>query len=152
MLLPDAHRLAVTLMKQHKLDAWSFRFNRRKRSVGLCQYTSRTIELSAGYVALNGEAEVSETILHEIAHALVGPEHGHGAAWKARAVALGARPARCAGPEVATPAGRWRAACPACARQFHRHRRPRGGATYWCAACGRERGVLKYCERYAIQT
>ena len=35
---------------------------------------------------------VTEVILHEIAHALAGPEAGHGPEWKAIAIRLGARP------------------------------------------------------------
>ena len=40
--------------------------------------------------------QVTDTILHEIAHALAGPGAGHGPAWKATASRLGATPKSCA--------------------------------------------------------
>ena len=38
------------------------------------------------------EAEIRDTILHEIAHALAGPEARHGARWKAIARRIDATP------------------------------------------------------------
>jgi hypothetical protein len=43
----------------------------------------------------NGAEEIVDTILHEIAHALVGPRHGHDTVWKAKCTDIGARPERC---------------------------------------------------------
>ena len=40
----------------------------------------------------SGGAEIRDTVLHEIAHALVGPEARHGPEWKAIAKRLGATP------------------------------------------------------------
>ena len=62
--------------------AWSFEFNRRKRSLGLCFHHRKAVELSLHLVEHNGPEEVLDTLLHEIAHALVGPRHGHDAVWK----------------------------------------------------------------------
>jgi hypothetical protein len=42
----EARRLAQELMARHGLDGWSFGFNRRTRSLGLCRYATRTMELS----------------------------------------------------------------------------------------------------------
>jgi predicted SprT family Zn-dependent metalloprotease len=55
---------------------WGFAFNKQRRGMGLCRYATRTIELSIYLVDRNGLEEVRDTILHEIAHALVGPGHG----------------------------------------------------------------------------
>ncbi|MEM9915799.1 MAG: SprT-like domain-containing protein, partial [Planctomycetota bacterium] len=75
MDLPSAGQLALSLMQHHGLaDAgWTFRFNQRKRSLGLCNYTTQRIELSAPFVTRNDEPEVRDVILHEIAHALTPP-------------------------------------------------------------------------------
>ena len=75
MDLPSAGRLAEALLQQHGLAGagWTFRFNQRKRSLGLCNFTHRRIELSAPFVARNPEAEVRDVLLHEIAHALTPP-------------------------------------------------------------------------------
>lgn len=130
-------------MDQHNLQDWSLGFNRRKRSLGVCYYQRRRIELSAHYVLRNLEASVRDTILHEIAHALAGQQAGHGPAWKALCRQLGATPARC-DPTAQMPAGRWQAVCPSCQKQFHRHRRPLHGATYICRRCGPERGRITF--------
>lgn len=141
MLGSDAEKLARELMTQHGVGAWSFGFNRRKRSLGLCYYERKRIELSWPYVMRNDEASVRDTILHEIAHAIAGREAGHGPKWKAICRRIGATPERC-DAEAEMPTGRWRAKCPACGREFHRHRRPMRQAKYACAKCGPARGSI----------
>src|ERR1700722_17840393 len=88
----QVRQLAYDLMAQHGLLAWTFAFNRRKSSLGLCLYELRTIELSVFFVIRNPHEEIVDTILHEIAHALVGPGHGHDAVWKRKCQQIGARP------------------------------------------------------------
>jgi predicted SprT family Zn-dependent metalloprotease len=90
----------------------------------------------------NGPAEIVDTLLHEIAHALVGPGHGHDAVWKAKCVEVGARPQRCGNADM--PPGRWRASCPSCKQVFSRHRRPRRLQGWFCRSCGPERGRLAW--------
>ena len=76
MDLDSAEQIAEHLMTRHGLmgRGWSFAFNRRKRSLGLCHYTARRIELSSHFVEMNDETQVRDTVLHEIAHALAGRE------------------------------------------------------------------------------
>src|SRR5262249_46833618 len=130
------------------LREWSFAFNWRKRSLGVCYYERKRIELSRHYVARNDEASIRDTILHEIAHALAGRKAGHGAAWKAICLAIGATPARC-DATAAMPAGRWRATCPSCRHTYTRHRRPQRQTTYACRKCGRERGRIVFALQFA---
>jgi predicted SprT family Zn-dependent metalloprotease len=134
--------LALELMARHGLSGWSFGFNRRKRTLGLCLYAQQAIELSIYFVDRNSTDEVRDTILHEIAHALVGPGHAHDAVWKAKALEVGARPQRCGAAEM--PEGRWRARCPACGQGFSRHRRPERLGGWFCRPCGPERGKLTW--------
>ena len=70
----------------------------------------------------NGTAEFFGTVLHEIAHALVGPGHGHGPTWKRKCLEVGAAPKRCGQADM--PTGRWTATCSSCGATFDRHRRP----------------------------
>ncbi|MEO0515334.1 MAG: SprT-like domain-containing protein [Planctomycetota bacterium] len=75
MDLPSAGQLAHHLMQTHGLPAagWTFRFNQRKRTLGLCNFTAKRLELSAPFVTRNDEPQVRDVILHEIAHALNPP-------------------------------------------------------------------------------
>jgi predicted SprT family Zn-dependent metalloprotease len=134
----EARTLAGELLTRHGLRDWTFAFNRRKRNLGLCRYHRKTIELSIFFVDRNDWDEIRDTILHEIAHALVGPDHGHDAVWKAKCLEIGARPERCGQADM--PAGRWQARCNGCGQEFSRHRRPRRLKGWFCRACGPERG------------
>ena len=52
-------------------------YDSAKRRAGVCRFATQTLGLSAPLTTLHSEVEVRDTILHEIAHALVGPRHGH---------------------------------------------------------------------------
>lgn len=137
-----AHTLALRLLAEHGLSDWSFRLNRSKRTLGRCVYSRHTIELSVHFVARNNEAEILDTLLHEIAHALVGPGHGHDRVWKSKCLELGAQPRACVAADM--PTGRWRASCGSCGAQFHRHRRPRTLTGWHCRRCGPTSGALTW--------
>jgi len=149
-VLATARELARRLMAAHGLTAWAFAFNTNVRRAGVCRYPAGArpgrIELSRHFVQRNPEAEVRDTILHEIAHALIGPRHGHDAVWKAKCVEIGARPERCFGGAVEMPPGRWRATCPGCRKVYDRHRRPPRPAGWYCKPCGPGRGGLVWCD------
>ena len=138
----EAKRLALELLAKHGLHDWGFGFNRRKRGMGLCRFDDRFIELSIYFVDRNSREEIVDTILHEIAHALVGVGHGHDAVWKAKCVEVGAKPERCG--EADMPVGAWKSTCGVCAKVYSRHRRPKTLTGYHCRACGPDRGKLKW--------
>jgi len=90
--LQEVSEQAQSLMNQYGLHNWSFQFNGAQKQLGSCNYTKRQITLSR-IVAVHKTAEqVTDVILHEIAHALAGWEAGHGPKWKEIASRLGARP------------------------------------------------------------
>lgn len=123
MDLQDAARLARTLMDEHGLRDWAFALDRARVRAGACHFTDRRISLSRHVTLAHDPEQVRETVLHEVAHALVGPRHGHDAVWRARARAIGATGQRCySGAEPAVP-GRWQGRC-AAGHLVHRHRRP----------------------------
>jgi predicted SprT family Zn-dependent metalloprotease len=75
MRLETAETLARKLMAKHKLKGWRFSFDNAVSRCGACWNDTNTITLSRHYVALNDLAEVRDTILHEIAHALAPDEY-----------------------------------------------------------------------------
>lgn len=81
-------RIARTLMRDHLNNSWSFAFNRRKGAAGLCDYDTNTIFISREWAMGATEADIRETMLHEIAHALT-PGHKHDYIWRAKYVSLG---------------------------------------------------------------
>ncbi len=148
MLDQEAEQLANDLMQEHGLLAagWVFAWGHGKRRLGGAEVrrypdgrVTRTIRLSRHLVRLNDDAEVRDTILHEIAHALVGVEHGHDAAWKSMCRRIGARPERTAGGEVRMPAAGYVLVCTCCDQvvgQRYRRIAPARLARAYCRACG----------------
>src|SRR6185295_7927278 len=95
MELELAERMALDLLSTFELSDWTFRFNNSRRMLGICKAGKKQIEMSAAYVFQNEEAHVRDTILHEIAHALVGVEHGHDDVWKEMCRLVGCSPKAC---------------------------------------------------------
>jgi predicted SprT family Zn-dependent metalloprotease len=151
MDLRQAEALAVKLMAQHGLCAdpswdfskrvgwagsnkpWTFKWDNAYRRFGVCNYWNRTIGMSKKLVAINGEAEVTDTILHEIAHALAPRGANHGEEWKAVCRRIGARPVACySSTEVATVMAKFEGRCPTCNKVYTKFRRPDPRRTYSC--------------------
>ncbi len=111
------------LLREHGLDDWTIVADRAKTRAGVCRFTKRQIGLSAPLTTLHSEGEVLDTILHEIAHALVGPQHGHDAVWRAKARAIGCSGERCVSSDSPRVPGDWVGRCPA-GHEKSRHRAP----------------------------
>lgn len=102
MDVEQARLLARRLIDHHGLSDWSFEMDRAKRRFGCCWRKIKLITLSEPLTKLNELAEVQDTILHEIAHALV--PGGHTPAWKRKCREIGAKPFRCySGGEIRLP-------------------------------------------------
>ncbi len=148
MDLLAAEAMARELMEQHGVAAagWRFVWSHGRRQLGSAHVRRlrkgrqiKTIRLSRHLVQLNSEAEVRDTILHEIAHAIAGIEHGHDATWKAVCVRIGATPQRLAGEDVQIVPPRYTIVCRQCERAIaHRYRRvnPRRLQHSYCRQCG----------------
>ena len=86
---------ADQLIAQHKLCDWRFYFDTADGRLGKCSYSNKTISLSEQFCLQASDDEITDTILHEIAHALVGPDHGHDQVWTAKAKEIGCSGERC---------------------------------------------------------
>ncbi|MBP3222396.1 MAG: SprT-like domain-containing protein [Actinomycetaceae bacterium] len=140
MDLQEAEKMALSLMDRYELDSWSFSFDRAKRRYGKTNFTDEIISLSAPLTLLNEKSQVRQTVLHEIAHALVGPGHHHDDVWKAQAMRMGVEPRSCS--EGVSVPGKYIGICPH-GHEIERHRRPKG--KYSCSLCS-----SAYDPQYAI--
>lgn len=145
MDLQKLRLIAAQELIAHDLVGWTFAFGSSKRRLGACKYRTRRIEIAEYYAAHSPDGHVLDTLRHEIAHALAGPKAGHGPAWRAVAVRLGAQPVACdrTGEAVVEP-GDWQSACAGCGRTHHRYRRPPSLAGYRCACAARTPLTYEY--------
>lgn len=128
--------LARTLLAQHKLDAWRFEFDHSTRRAGCCHFRDQRITLAFDLARNGTHTEIRDTLLHEIAHALVGWKHHHDAVWRAKAQELGGSGARCHTQRFSTP--RYHVSCEnSCWHATAERRNPQ----LICRACG---GSLVY--------
>lgn len=79
------------LMNTHGLYDWKYKIDHAQMRAGLCDYMSRTLTFSK-YLFLNMEIsadQIKNIVLHEIAHAIVGPDAGHTEIWRRKAIEIG---------------------------------------------------------------
>jgi hypothetical protein len=126
MDLRTTQNLALSLMAEHGLTNWGFRFDTSRRRFGRCVYGSRQrITLSKHMVLVNDEPAVRNVILHEIAHALLPYEVKHGPEWVAKARSIGCDGIECydgigAAHTVVRPIARVIGTCPNCGKTHRR--------------------------------
>lgn len=122
---------ARRLMRRHGLGAdWKFQFDDATSRAGYCNYSRKRISLAWQYCLNASAAERRDTILHEIAHALVGYSHHHDRVWKAKALEIGCNGKRC--HQVTFTPPRYIAFCPQCKWFSKRNVRQRGRACLKC--------------------
>jgi len=135
---------ARILMEEHGLieKGWSFKIDNAKRRFGCCKHRTKEITIS-GYLLphVENDADVVDTILHEIAHALVGHSHGHNYVWKAKARELGCRPERCGSHKIKDRSKlnekyKWVGECPN-GHTVKRHKLTKKGRNSSCAQCSK---------------
>lgn len=143
MEIAEVLALARSLMAEHGVGDWELALDRARKRAGLTDYARRRISLSRALMGLYDESEVRETVLHEIAHARVGPGHAHDAVWRAEARRLGASGRRLVPPEAPRVAGRWVGTCPA-GHTVTRMRRP--SVPLSCSRCSRRFDVAHLLE------
>ena len=139
--LADVEALARELLARHAAEsgldpAWGFGFDLATSRGGVCRPAHKRIDLSVSYCHRATRAEIADTLLHEIAHAIVGVRHQHDAVWGAKAREIGCTAERC--HDVRHTPARWVGACQ-CGQRWSRQRLSRHlrrGAR--CARCDGE--------------
>jgi hypothetical protein len=151
MMVSDAIRGATELMTVHGLivRGWKLQLDNAVRRGGLCSHRKRVISLSGHFILLNeweGLDGVKNLVLHEIAHALVGPREGHGPVWKAAARGIGCSGERCHAAKM--PERQYVYQCPN-GHLLKRHRRARPGIA--CGRCCKERNGGRYSAEFVVK-
>ena len=100
--LYEIKQYALQQMEKWELigQGWSFVWDTKAvRRYGQCRYRSKEIGITKKLANINTVEETKDVVLHEIAHALTGPGHGHDYVWKRMCRKVGAKPERCYTPE-----------------------------------------------------
>lgn len=138
---------AEALITTHLDASWSFAFDNAKRRAGLCDYTRKRISVSRYLTARYDDDDNHQTLLHEVAHALAGPDAGHGPVWKRIARDLGYVGGTTHQGETAVELAPWVGNCPS-GHVAYRHRRPtRATSCAMCAPRFDERNLFAWTRR-----
>ena len=123
---------AKELINQYCPD-FSLGWMNKKRVLGDCNHGRKLIRLSKFHSQNNDRAVTRNTILHEIAHAIVGPGHGHNNVWKRACLTVGAKPERCA--RVEEVGHTWEMHCKCTVHK--RYRKPKASTVKYgyCVKC-----------------
>ncbi|PPH35137.1 SprT-like domain-containing protein [Rathayibacter rathayi] len=132
--LEDVARWADALIEEHLDPSWSFALDHARTRGGACDWTRRRITVSRHLAARWSDEEVRQTLLHEIAHALAGPDAGHGPQWRRISAQLGYTGTRTHSNPTADELAPWVGSCPG-GHLFYRHRRPTRPLA--CGRCAR---------------
>ena len=134
---------AIELIEEHLPGGdWSFTIDRRsRRTHGWCEHNRRTgggvIGVSAFIIEHASDDEIFDTVTHELAHALCGPDEGHSVHWSLVHKELGGNGERYARAIPGAPKGKYEATCPACDK--------RGIAYRWRIAPTMKRATHNAC-------
>lgn len=128
MTRSEGLKLLRSKMREHGLSGWTAKINTNKRRLGVCKLDQRQIELSVYHVTESPEHKVLNTILHEIAHALVGIRYGkrdrrlyHDEVWRQKAIEIGCDGNRCGDAMNVPPSVV--ATCSTCDYKWYQHRK-----------------------------
>lgn len=139
-----AEQHARAKLDRFDLQNWSFRLDNARQRCGSCDFTRREITVSKHLLTSNDAEEFHATLLHEIAHALAGPGHGHDKHWRSIAHRIGAR-TETTNSTATMPTPRWQLICTSCEQVVaRRHRRMLNLDYTRCRRCGVNAGVLRW--------
>ena len=131
--LVEIENKANELLKKHNLSSWEFAFDLAENRSGCCYYARKLICMSVTYCMKATKAEILNTLLHEIAHALTGPGFGHSRAWRMVAQNIGCTAERCHSVKHTLPKYVGTCLCPK--MRWERHRLTQKARTGHCPRC-----------------
>jgi len=151
MTKQEVKKLASDLMSKHSLLNWRFEFNTRKTALGICKHRFQVIGISSFLLPAMDYDMVKNTLLHEIAHALVGAGHGHDYVWRRKALEIGCSAERTTSinhDHNMVASAKYKAQCPDCGHIHTRHRMPKRLASCNCLGRFDATRTLNYIQQY----
>ena len=152
MKLEKARNIALKLMRQHGVSDYTFKWDRAVRRFGCHDGRMQTISLSRPMTQHeSNENRVTNTILHEIAHALDYKKRGysnHDSQWKRMATSIGCSGERCGSSDSVDKSRimKWIATCPGCETQVYYARQKKRDTA--CSGCCKKHNNNKYTTEY----
>ena len=158
MDIKEVEILALSLIDKHLGDSthtWKFKFSKAKKVFGVCRYSESKnfyqIQLSKPMCLLNDKDAITDTILHEIAHALDVDIRGmsnHDSEWKKIAKSIGCKGERCYDDTIKVAPAKYTADCSTCGTVHKRHRKTNSETS--CGKCCEEYNNGKFSEEYIL--
>jgi predicted SprT family Zn-dependent metalloprotease len=151
MILSEAKELASLYIQQYAPD-YTFRFGKGVYQFGSCNYTKRTISLSSRLTEVNDFNRVEKTIIHEIAHAIVGPGHGHNSTWEKKCLELGGNGRQhWTEQDTVSAQTKYTLTCPKCGGSHGRERNTKRTRTSACSRCCRKYNGGRHSSEYVFK-
>lgn len=87
----DAQLMCDAKLKEYNLyqSGWRTIFSKSEKYIARCWFDKKRIEISSYFLDVRSKQDLEDSIKHEIAHALAGPDEGHGAKWVDQCILLG---------------------------------------------------------------
>lgn len=128
----DALLLGAQLLIDHGLGDWKVGAHNKRRVLADCNNRAKTIRYSKNFLTIATREDFIGVTLHEIAHALVGPGHGHDNVFKRKVLEISPN-ADYSGANVAKPVSthKYDLVCPECGTKSRSNVNKR----YACSKC-----------------
>ena len=145
MTKTEGYNLLEDFMEIHGLlsKGWRPKIVDDRSRGGYCHWERKILAISVHHLS-SPEDKIVDTILHEIAHALVGPYvKQHGEIWRRKALEIGCSGHRCM--RMQTPY-KYTGFCKNCKRESKANRRTNKA----CGHCCKEYNNNRYSEKFKI--
>lgn len=128
-----------SLLERHSLAGWQVAFNMKRNTLAETWHGSRVVYISRHFAKICKTEELTEVIIHEVAHALLGPGKGHDKEFVELYSKLA--PAGTHGVvAVPTKIGKYHLTCRGCGQDGYTNK----SKDFYCAICYKDGKKIKF--------